>query len=119
MTMNPMCCKFALVLELALLALAGCVGHNQARHHTEGGISEREVFGRIRLGMARDEVEKAAGRPLAQGADMAFYGTPPRIQAWESARTPYSITVVYSTNNIVVYKGFDDGTNTMREGRIP
>jgi hypothetical protein len=117
--MKPRERKFVLVLELALLALVGCLGHNQARDPKRAGLSERQVFERIRLGMTRLEVEKAVGRPVAQGADMAFYGTPPRIQAWESARTPYSVTVVYSTNNIVAYKGFDDGTNLVREGDMP
>ena len=121
MRMKPTGHKSALALGLALglVAMVGCLGHKQAGGGVPGGLGECQVFERIKLGMTRVQVEKAVGMPVAQFTNRAYYGKPPRIQAWESARTPYSIVVVYSTNKVVAYKAFDNGTKNVIEGAIP
>jgi hypothetical protein len=61
--MKAIAFKAVVELGLALVAKAGCLGHKQAGGEVQGGVSERQVFERIRRMCLREP-----GR-LAEGAE--------------------------------------------------
>ena len=117
--MKTSMCKFVFPLCLALVAVAGSLACRQTASQASNDRSGRAVFERIRLGMPRVEVERAAGRPVSQFANRAYYGEVPRGAPAQSANMPHSTVILYSTNNVVAYKAFYDGTNMVMEGDVP
>ena len=95
--------RFVLIV-VALGLLAGCTGGKTT------ATNDKELFGLVKTGMTRAQVEKILGKPVHEVGNEVYYGKPPKIQKWQSPQTPASILVVYSTNNVVESMKFCEGT---------
>ena len=73
---------------------------------TNSATADRQLFDSIKVGMSRAQVEKLFGKPVLEVGNEVSYGKPPKIEKWQSPPSVTSITIVYSTNNVVQSKYF-------------
>src|SRR5690242_8817511 len=69
---------------------------------------DEQVFGKIKVGMSREQVEEIAGRPVTDDQITVHYGDPPKIEPWQSPVSVSSIAVTYS-NGVVQSKKYYGG----------
>ena len=92
-------------IALGLVLLSGCTAKKQT------AMSDKQIFESVKAGMSRVEAEKLLGKPVLELGSEVYYGKPPKIEKWQSPPALASISVVYSTNNLVASKKFYGGND--------
>ena len=108
------------ILVTAWICLS-CSVHPSAHGIRTGGLTDRQIYDAVKLGMPQAQVEKRLGNPHAPASHgLAFYGGPP-VPAWDplgERSVPFNVVVLYSTNLVVrgkmLYKG--PGPEPITEG---
>ena len=83
-----------------LVLITGCMSEKQINR------SEFEAYESVIIGMSRTEVETLLGKPKVELDNQVYYGSPPRVEKWQSPPALASIVIVYSTNSVVRSKNF-------------
>ena len=77
---------------------------------------DEEKFNLVRIGTTRAHVERMLGPPkLTLGREV--YGRVPRIELWQSPVAPRSISITYSSEDVVIDKKFYRDQTTRRPRR--
>jgi hypothetical protein len=107
-TIKPMAAWLMLCVCAGLLA--GCASGKPVKR------TDRQLFDAIKLGMDRAEVRRLAGPALLSAGNEVYYGGAPMVESWQQPPMPATIKIVYSTNDVVVGKVFNDGNQAVTEG---
>jgi hypothetical protein len=79
--------------------------------------TDEEKFNLVRIGTTRAHVERILGPPKLTLGREVYYGRVPRIELWQSPVAPRSISITYSSEDVVIDKKFYRDQTTKRAGR--
>jgi len=77
--------------------------------------TDRQIYEAISLGMSRTEVRRIAGPPFLALEHEVYYGGAPEIENWQRQTTPATVRIIFSADNRVVKKVFNDGKLVLHE----
>jgi hypothetical protein len=79
--------------------------------------TDEERFNLVRIGMTRTQVERMLGPPRLHFSREVYYGRVPQIEPWQSPAAPRSISITYSSEDVIIDKRFYRDQTTRRPRR--